>query len=712
MRSDPVTSDRWEPDGSGICQAFLVDDEGRFRFCIPATDPRRVPWRSQGTLRALLPAGEAAAYQAGETTETFTGYHADFFRAHQVSDASPDELAGLVAGLTLADRLVGRGGSAAVRRAVLPPARLLGEFLADNGYLLVRPCGGWNARGTSGAMPAMEYPIARALESIAGGDFASRLDFHGALGRAGNARNLDGPIRALVAASIAGTIVVAPLVAALGDLSPLAGGPLGALAGTAVQAAAALIGPVHIGTALALYLHRDCFDVSWDQTASEVAGAYLLKEIPPQLRFAAWMAAMQRGVGKYALGFPPHVALSALDDPDPTVRDEYVALFRAVRAAAAPVDLEPGMLDSARATAVAVLHGATEFEPLLLQQLDARYDLLFPAKDVPIGADGTQEPRLAYDYLAAIAVAWLHERRAAGAGTPVATPGFPVAPTDVSSWAAPVVPQLVLERLPEVRRVVLGDRPLPSGDVDAFGPLVDSRKPPVPRVSVPPVGPLLGEFTYDVPESARDVFTGIMLQWGDAYEIEATGEIWAGVAFTGRNGPAGWTDRVVDDARWPLHSGLDPDRAHPFALLARVGGWFYVGEHLPQRRFLNPRPLPLHLRINDDVPGNGSGAFQVTVRVWGTPRQIGRPGHVIQCATREQGRVARVGGVHADGSRWQLTVPEAVEWIERYGHVFSTATDDGPRVTVVRLRDRPFLRSRGDRTRTNNLRRLPACPAA
>jgi hypothetical protein len=33
-----------------------------------------------------------------------------------------------------------------------------------------------------------------------------------------------------------------------------------------------------------------------------------------------------------ALGFPPHLALSALDDTDPTIRDAYVGLFRARRA--------------------------------------------------------------------------------------------------------------------------------------------------------------------------------------------------------------------------------------------------------------------------------------------------------------------------------------------------------------------------------------------
>jgi hypothetical protein len=715
IRWDPVTSDKWKqgPNGPAVCEEFLVGDDGNYAFCVPATDPRRVPWRSLDTLRALLPRQEADTYQLGEDRDHFFGYHPDYHHHYQVWECSGDEIAGLVGGLAVADRLVGRRGSGAVRRAVIPPARLLGEYLAVNGYLLVRPCGGFNGRGATGAMPAMELPIARALGSIVGRGFASRLDFHGALERAGYAGNLDGRIRELVAAAIAGSVIIPPLVAGLatglGALAPLVGAPIGVLVGTALETATQALGPTQIGTAAALFWHRDCFDVSNDAGAQEVALAYLLKELEPTLRFEAWMAGMRLGGGN-ARGFPPHLAVSALDDPDPTVRDAYLELFRAERARGAPASSppQPGLLDSAHATAVAVLHGATEFEALLLQQLDERHDRFAAEQDEPIDGD-RQNIRLAVDYMAAMALAWLHARRRADAGTPVATAGFPVPPS-FTAWPTPTVPRVVLERLPEVRRVVLGDRPVPATDVDVFSPALQTRKPPTPPPLVPNPGPLVGEFTYVVAESARDVFTGITLQWGDDYEIEATGEIWAGVPLTGNNGPAGWTDRLIDDARWPLHSGLDPVGAHPFALLARVGGWFLVGEHMERRRFLNLLPLPLHLRINNDHPGNGSGAFRATVRLWGQPRPVVYPERSILCATRRGSRIERVGGVHADGSSWQLTVDEAINWVERYGHSFTTGSDDGPPVVVGQRGGRRFIRSRGDRSRSNNLRRLPPCP--
>jgi hypothetical protein len=47
--------------------------------------------------------------------------------------------------------------------------------------------------------------------------------------------------------------------------------------------------------------------------------------------------------------------------------------------------------------------------------------------------------------------------------------------------------------------------------------------------------------TFSVPESTRrDIDTGLTLVPGDEFAIEGSGQIWAGVAFTGLNGPEGW----------------------------------------------------------------------------------------------------------------------------------------------------------------------------
>lgn len=699
VRWGPVDSDTWmtAADDSLVASTeFLPDGRGGYLFCVPATDDRRVPLRPTQTLRRLLPQAEADAYEAAHTAS---------FESNLVWETSMDELSGLVGGLAIAHRLAGTRVPAVATAAQGIAARL-GDYLADHGYLLIRPCGGFNARGATGVLPAMEWPLARALGGITGRDMSSRIGFDEALAVAGYQRTLQAQIARLVATAEAGSLLLGPLVGTLGSLAPLVGGPLGPLAGTAMASAAALVTPVRVGTAAALFLHRDCFDVSNDAAAREVVVGYLFKTLPARLGHRAWMAAMSQPGGGYARGFAPYLALSALDDADPTVRDAYLTTFRAERARIAPDPGEPGMLDSAFATAMAVVHGATELEPLLVNQLDERYARFSAEMDIPVDG-GEQRIFFANDYLGALAVAWLHARRRAAAGTPVAVQGFPVPPTSFGTWPAPRVPRVVLERLPEVRRAFLGTGSLPPGDVDVFSPAVATRRGVAPAPVLPQPGPLVGEFTYAVRESARDVFTGITLEWGDDYEIDAAGQIWAGAALTGANGPAGWVDRLVDDARWPLHSGLDPVHAHPFGLLARVGGWFYVGDRLARRRYLSPRPLGLHLRINDDRPGNGSGQFMVTVRLWGRPRPVVYPERSILCANRDRrNQIASVGGIHSDGTPWTLSRADAVTWVERYGHAFTVGADDGPTVTVVRHR---YLRSRGDRSRTNNLASLPRC---
>jgi Galactose oxidase-like, Early set domain/Lamin Tail Domain/Glyoxal oxidase N-terminus len=118
-----------------------------------------------------------------------------------------------------------------------------------------------------------------------------------------------------------------------------------------------------------------------------------------------------------------------------------------------------------------------------------------------------------------------------------------------------------------------------------------------------------------IPEASAGVDTLIYLESGDQFTLEAQGEIWAGVALTGRNGPAGWHN-VDHDSKFPLHSGSN---AHPFALIGRfgeAGPWFYVGDRLGPQRYTETQSQSLWLRTNDDSPGNGSGRFMCHVRVW------------------------------------------------------------------------------------------------
>jgi hypothetical protein len=122
-----------------------------------------------------------------------------------------------------------------------------------------------------------------------------------------------------------------------------------------------------------------------------------------------------------------------------------------------------------------------------------------------------------------------------------------------------------------------------------------------------------GEPVYEphdfwVNESDRDVDTGLYVQPGHRLILSATGEIWAGVWLTGRNGPQGWMG-------WSANKDSPLSYAPPYSLLARLDGrYVYIGTG---REFIyRGAASKLFLRINDDTPGNGWGAFQCHVEVY------------------------------------------------------------------------------------------------
>lgn len=113
--------------------------------------------------------------------------------------------------------------------------------------------------------------------------------------------------------------------------------------------------------------------------------------------------------------------------------------------------------------------------------------------------------------------------------------------------------------------------------------------------------------TIEVAESAWDVNTGCAMQDGDRVEISASGSIWAGVWFTGNNGPQGWSN-IANDSKFPMRT------ARAYSLLAKVNGYYrYVG--VGTNFTYTGSGSTLFLRINDDSPGNGNGAFVVDVKV-------------------------------------------------------------------------------------------------
>jgi hypothetical protein len=112
----------------------------------------------------------------------------------------------------------------------------------------------------------------------------------------------------------------------------------------------------------------------------------------------------------------------------------------------------------------------------------------------------------------------------------------------------------------------------------------------------------------EVREGDSDVDTHLQVHRGDTLMFHATGSIWAGVWFTGLNGPKGWNN-IDHDPKFPLPN------THPFCLLGKLDtGYFYVGDYARLDHLDDQGEL--YLRINDDVPGNGTGAFSCTVQVY------------------------------------------------------------------------------------------------
>jgi len=79
--------------------------------------------------------------------------------------------------------------------------------------------------------------------------------------------------------------------------------------------------------------------------------------------------------------------------------------------------------------------------------------------------------------------------------------------------------------------------------------------------------------------------------------------------LAGPNGPEGW-NRIEDGPLFPLRG------SRPFSLLGNLDNhFFYIGQSNATVNTFDAAKR-LFLAINDDVPGNGSGAFTSQVHVW------------------------------------------------------------------------------------------------
>lgn len=74
-------------------------------------------------------------------------------------------------------------------------------------------------------------------------------------------------------------------------------------------------------------------------------------------------------------------------------------------------------------------------------------------------------------------------------------------------------------------------------------------------------------------------------------------------------------------------------------------------------------------------------------------------------------RVQNVGGRNGDGTRWRMSVSQAIEYIENYTYSFYVSRA-GTRVDVVIATNDgvKYLKTRNDDLQPNNLLSLPECP--
>jgi hypothetical protein len=223
------------------CCDFLADADtpGGYLFSTPLDDPRYTPYMAQSQFNSLTP-DQMTQYQQARLLS---------IDQNRYWEPSQDELTGLLAGFSFVVQLVTDPG---IQAEVIDQARRIGGYLAANGYLLVRPGGGFAAQGGSDIAPALEFPFGRVFARITGSGFSATADFDGALKNAGLWSDFS---QGFLAAGFIG-ILVAPLVHALAII-------LGGAIGIAVVAALLSIGGTYVlGKAAVIWLNYESFDVS------------------------------------------------------------------------------------------------------------------------------------------------------------------------------------------------------------------------------------------------------------------------------------------------------------------------------------------------------------------------------------------------------------------------------------------------------------------
>lgn len=683
---------RWDAgiptDGVPELERFLDNGHGSYSDSLASTSIHHYLRRDPVVMAKLLGATAATSY--GDQ-------HHEFWNRYRVWELSTDELTGLVTSLWAIGKLARSENVAVSARRC---ASFLGNYLANNAYLLVRPMGGLSYRGSTGMLPTLQFPFSRALGSVTGEDYSPRTDFAGAMRKAGYWGVLDGPV---TAGRVAGAV--------LGALLPLLN-PLALSLGVTIAAfegffAGQALSPGTVGAALGLIGCTECFDIN---EPGEPVLALLGLEAPNKAKLYRTVTTAQAAIANshmFSVNFHGWIGLTGLDDQDPTVRDTFRDWFnlRQFRGDLEPKGVGSRLLFSSGVAAILENDSISEgrlvglleraivelfrdcyFEPRLpvielppesREKNPVRERGWFPHWDYE-GNPGT--PYSPLDFLGAMALAFWHAKRRRDGGNPVATARFPqpLSPERFSLWPKASVPTDCLPVFGEMGIPVqaIQGTDQPAGDGNGY-PLFES--PPVARrmAPVPPPRPAATMLTCDVTIPVRavdpgDITTGVTIFPGHEFQIDATGQIWAGVFLDSANSPDG-QPRPVNDTQWPLHTGIDP-AANEFCLLGRLNGYFRIGSGMARTPWLYHGPRPLYLRINDGGPGDGNGQFDVRIRVWspeGTdpatvflPRNVFRDGGVLR--TNDTADLIEVtvtpNAVDANEVQFELVTTGSVRW--------------------------------------------------
>jgi hypothetical protein len=538
LRWDTVTSDHWSTGlfEGGVatfgCADFLTDSDrpGGWLYCTPLDDPRYVPYMPQSDFNKL----STTAKNVYQNNRRLSLDRIRFW------EPSTDELTGLIAGYSFIATVT---TDPDIRAQVTDQVTRLAGYLSANGYLLVRPEGGFTAQGSAGMAPAMEFPFGRVFQRITGDAHPAQVSFEGALANALLWSRFSTPFGLLGAAGpVTGAVALGLLTTFVPGLAQLIGVMIAQVGG--IGSLLSLIGGGGFTKAWYLNNAHEVFDVYAypgggpnvpapdNGLQQEFCVAYLLCQFGAVPRFNVALAGLSEGIGGYAQNFPPFLGLSAVGDTDRTVADAFLGWLPARRNAG---DSHLAALDAfASAVAVNLGSGQAEQQNLvsLLWQKAAYFDDNGDDLDLLDNAlvyDGhityvTEEVGSALNFLSALALAWRFAKAQADAGTPLpASLGFPAPPTTGTPLPTAMLPGAVAAATigPDPEQVLglptLSD-PVPA-DTDLFADTAPHKPPDAPPLTEPV------HWVY--------VYTSAMDHSGNLFGDSGTDTINSGKALTG-----------------------------------------------------------------------------------------------------------------------------------------------------------------------------------